>query len=490
VRDDRATRWLAAMVVWAAAGSAAAQDSGPRLRSLPASAMLGVERLRLPDNERMGLLGVSYVLELAPGWWVGPSMYGAATGQRGGLFAWGGEVQRRWRVGEHTGLVAGLFAGGGGGAAAPVGGGLMLRPHIDWMVDYGGWQLGLTASHVRFPSGKIRSNQLGLLLMVDDRYVFAAPGHAGRTVEHAGRGGIGADRMHPTVGVYGSRGDGSGRLGYVGLRLEQQATRELSATIEASGAASGGADGYMEVLAGLAMSWPVGHPQLQFGLRAAAGLAGGGAVKTGGGPIGKGAVTARWQVHPNVSLDLEAGRVTAFTGRFDAPYVQASVGMSLGDRRMRQAGWPTKQTLQDMEWGIGVLHYHDAARKDGSSRPMDLVTLQFNRALTPHLYLSGQAHAAAVGGAGAYAVGLVGLGATTRLGESPFRAGVEALVGAAGGGGVNIQGGAMAQPMAWLGWDLGTHSRLKVAAGYLKARHGPLATPVAQLSWSLQFGTP
>lgn len=85
----------------------------------PASALMNFERTRLPAGERMGLLGVAYVIELSPGWWVGPSLYGAATGRRGGLFTWGGEVQRRWRLSEHWGLAAGLYAGGGGGAAAP-----------------------------------------------------------------------------------------------------------------------------------------------------------------------------------------------------------------------------------------------------------------------------------------------------------------------------------------------------------------------------------
>ena len=52
---------------------------------------------------------------------------------------------------------------------------------------------------------------------------------------------------------------------------------------------------------------------------------------------------------------------------------------------------------------------------------------------------------AATGGAGAYAAGLVGVGFTMPLGRSSgWRAGAEALVGAAGGGGVDIQGGKLA----------------------------------------------
>jgi hypothetical protein len=68
-----------------------------------------------------------------------------------------------------------LYVGGGGGAAAPVGSGLMLRPHVDLLADLGGWQAGLSASHVRFPDGAIRSTQLGLVVSLPDRFVSRAP---------------------------------------------------------------------------------------------------------------------------------------------------------------------------------------------------------------------------------------------------------------------------------------------------------------------------
>lgn len=483
-------RMLVAMVLCAAAAVAQATDEPLQVRTLPSSALVNLERVRLPDGEHMGLLGVGYVAELQPGWWLGPSVYGAATGHRGGLFTWGAEAQRRWRLGEHWGAVAGLYVGGGGGAAAPVGGGLMLRPHADLMIDFGGWQAGLGVSQVRFPSGQIGSTQLGFSLMVEDRFAYAPPGHAGTAVDFSGRGGIGADRMLPTVGRYSSRKDTGGSLGYVGLRLEQQATSSMSATLEAAGAASGGADGYMEALAGLSWQWPLFGPRLQVGARGAVGLAGGGAVATGGGPIGKAALTARWQFAGPYALNLEAGQAKAFNGNFSARFMQLSLAMPLDTRNgpMGTDGLPQRR-LSDMEWAFSVLRYQHAQRKDGTVRPMQLVGLAFNRALSPHLYLSGQAHSAITGGAGAYSVGLVGLGARTRFGQA-WSAGAEALVGAAGGGGVASQGGAVAQPMVWVAHDLGRYSRIKLQAGEIKSRHGDLSTPVAALTWSFEFGTP
>ena len=50
-----------------------AQDDATRAQALPARVTVGFERLRLPGDERVGLLGASYVVELAPGWWLGPA---------------------------------------------------------------------------------------------------------------------------------------------------------------------------------------------------------------------------------------------------------------------------------------------------------------------------------------------------------------------------------------------------------------------------------
>ncbi|MFZ2648669.1 MAG: hypothetical protein WA210_01060, partial [Burkholderiaceae bacterium] len=66
----------------------------------------------------------------------------------------------------------------------------------------------------------------------------------------------------------------------------------------------------------------------------------------------------------------------------------------------------------------------------------------------------------------------------------------EALVGAAGGGGVASRGGAIGLPMAWVGRDLGIYSQLKLGAGYIKSLRGELSSPVIDLTWAVRFGVP
>ena len=468
-----------------------AQDDATRAQALPARVTVGFERLRLPGDERVGLLGASYVVELAPGWWLGPALYGAATGRRGGLFTWGAEGQRRWRLDDRWEVVAGVYVGGGGGAGAPVGGGLMLRPHVDLMFDFGGWATGISASQVRFPSGTIHSAQLGLLVTMQDKFAFTAPGLAGRSIEFTGPGGLGADRVAVTAGRYAS-GSASGKsLGYAGMRLERQLDHGVSATLEAAGAATGGADGYAEVLGGVLALWPAGSEAIRFGVRAAVGLGGGGAVLTGGGPIAKAALLSRLQLSRQLSLDLETGRARAFSGDFNTPYAQLSVGMTLGEARAEAGSVASPRIMHDTEWSVSVQNYLHARRKDGGAPGLSTLGLKFRRSLTEHLYLSGQAHSAITGGAGAYSVGLVGLGTTTRFARYPrWSVGAEAMVGAAGGGGVFSGGGAIAEPLAWIGRDLGRYGRVKVGAGYVKSLRGGLSSPVIDVTWAAEFGTP
>jgi len=88
-------------------------------RELPAFARLGYETIELPSGEKMGLAGLSYLVRPAEGLCLGPAVYGAASGQRGGFFTIGAEAALCTRVAGPLNLLAGLYVGGGGGAAAP-----------------------------------------------------------------------------------------------------------------------------------------------------------------------------------------------------------------------------------------------------------------------------------------------------------------------------------------------------------------------------------
>jgi hypothetical protein len=458
---------------------------------LPLNWRIGVEGLKLPANESMSLLGASALVGIGNQWFAGPIVFGAASGRRGGLFVIGGEAL--WRTSGPAGsrIEAGFAIGGGGGAAAPVGSGLMLRPHFDWSWPIGPGWLGLSVSRVEFPRGRIASNQFGLVYSVDDVYRYQAAGSA--TSGGAWRSGFGFDRFWFHAGQY--RG-ASGNHGFGGLRAEQLQAGGRYVGIEASGAAQGGADGYAEVLATIGQEWTLAgsanHADSRsllprFGVRAAAGLAGGGAVDTGGGPLLKLAATLHWELPNDFLLGLEAGRTIAPDGGFRATHLQLSLGLLLD--RPASARRPGVRLMYDddtLEWGATLAHFPRMDYRDGRSDAVQTIGMRLSRrlssALDEHLQLTGGVHFAAGGRAGAYGAGLVGLALATPLHQQGLHWGAELLAGAAGGGGIATRGGAIIQPMLRAGWAGGSQ-RWRIGVGQIKSLHGELRSPVIELSY-------
>lgn len=462
------TRRLIALVLALAAGSAAAQSEW-----LPARAIFGYERVALPGGERMGLMGLSELVEATPGWWAGPAVYGAASGERGGLFTWGAEVQRRWRLADRVELGAGLYVGAGGGAGAPVGGGLMLRPHADaWWALAEGVAAGVSWSQVRFPSGDIRSSQIGLMLSFDHSAHFTAPGATLGTGS-----GIGMRRGGVVAGRYGNA-NGSGSLAYVGARALWPVVDNVAATVDVLGAAAGGADGFAEITGGLIAVWPVVPQRFALGVHGQVGLAGGGAVPTGGGSIAKASLVGSVLVGGWMGT-LQVGRARAFDGAFDSSFVQVGVDTAFGDDRM--------DPLRETSLGLTVQRWPTAQRKEGGAPGITNLGFKLRREVSGPVFATASAHSAAVGKAGAFSVGLVGAGAGWKPAPG-WRVGAEATVGAAGGGGIDNGGGALAQAGVFVERTIGRHSRIEVGAGRVKSLRGALSTTSIEVGYNVAFG--
>ena len=495
---------LATLVLLALPGApalaASPEDAPWSLTTNPARLRLTAERVKLPGDERMGLVGTSYLVEFAPGWSVGPAAYGAITGERGGLFTLGGEISHTHRLGGSLGVEVGLYAGGGGGGSAPVGSGLMLRPHIDLLWDFAGQRAGLSLSKVRFSEGRIDSTQVGLVwnLLTDfPHFRQGEPALAPRPPSGAGgwlgglqRSGVGIDRMHAVLGVYspggGARRVGGapldGRIGLAGARFEQSLSHGLYWGLEAAGAASGGVAGYAEYLGTLGLESEWLGDRLYLGGRVAAGMGGGGLVDVGGGLLLKAGAYGVLRLAGDLGMTLEAGLARSPQGSFQATYASTSLVWVLDNARSRLDPMRAVRT----EWVAGIERY-PAARRDGSTRDLRAVTLQVNRFVTDSLYLTGQAHSALGGGAGGYTAGLLGAGFQQRW-PGGWHAGVEALAGAAGGGGVDTAGGFIVQPMAYAGYALSPEISLRLGAGRIDSIKGGLKGNVVGFSVAYTFG--
>lgn len=401
-----------------------------------ALARLTAEKIQFAKNENMGLLGVNYLVETLPNLYFGGATYGALTGQRGGFFTIGSELAWHQKINPQWDWQTGFYLGGGGGGSAntQVGGGLMLRPHIDLFRNFGGHQIGVSMSHVRFPSGTISSNQFGLVLSSDTEFLQRED--VNKTSAQWLRGGVGFDRVHAVMGMYQGQilplPSAKKTIGLVGFRLEQLLTEHFFWGIEAAGAATGGIAGYAEFLGSVGLETEVLQGDATMGARLAAGMGGGGVVSVGGGQLYKLGGITTLNLNRDAHLALEAGYAAAPTGRMRARYVAANLSLDLD----HPFAAPQPLQLNQYEALLGASRYLHTAHKNGSVNAMDVLTLKINHYLDENFYLSGQAHSAFAGkNEGGFSAGLFGLGWQSHPYNEKLRVGAEMLLGAAGGGG-------------------------------------------------------
>ena len=229
---------------------ASVQANEPAERTVPIRAELGFERITLPGDEQVGLVGGSVLFPIADRWWAGLGR--VWRGHRAAR-----RTFRRWR-----------------GAEARVGTALGVGPRHRLVCRRRRrcfrtgrrWTdvarraarcratsvpcaQGSRWSHVRFPSGDIQSSQWGVLLSWQRPFRYFDVDAAGQRQPAGEATGLGFRRIAGTVGTYSLRGSDSRRIGLVGGRAEWAAASQgLFTGIEAAAAASGGAAGYMEIL--------------------------------------------------------------------------------------------------------------------------------------------------------------------------------------------------------------------------------------------------
>jgi len=485
---------IAALLSATLAVPAAAQvDDEAGLEVLPARVRLGLEKIKLPAGESVGLAGATYLLEVgeALGLSAGPAVYGAVTGPRGGLFVLGAEAAWRHRFGRGPiSVEAGFFAGAGGGGDAPVGNGLMLRPHVDLLWDFGRYRAGISLSQVRFSKSDIDSRQIGLVWTADTDFRYVPAQRIGTNRITSGRSGIGVDRVQAVVGTYfpasrSKRVDGTplpSKFHTIGTRLEQSLGDRAYWGLEANGAASGAVSGYAEVLATLGTESLFWNRRVALGARAALGMGGGGGLDTGGGLLAKGSVYGTVRLSRDIGLTLEGGVLSAPNGGLRASFGAASLTFILDDPYDVRVPARTTRT----EWAVGV-EQADTLREDGSTRGMKTVALKVNRFMTDHTYLSGQTRAAYSGDAGGHLVGLIGAGVRWPV-ASRWHVGAELLAGAGGGGNVDTSGGTLMHSAAYVGFDITPAVALRVSAGRMKSLRGELDNSTVGIDLAFSFG--
>lgn len=492
LRPRRALLALLAAAAASGAARAADADPAPAVASPSAHARLSFERVRFGDDrERVGLVGASYLVDVlgTSGLSLGPAVYGAVSGDRGGFFSLGGELAWRQRLLGPLGVELGVYAGGGGGGGSAPGSGLMVRPHADLVWDFGRVALGVSVSRVRYSNGQIGSTQLGLVLDANSDFRFVPAQRLGEPLLAGGRAGLGFDRVQLVAGAYRTPAGRTLRGGAplprtistVGARAEQSLGGNAFWGVEANRAGRGGVGGYAEVLGTVGIEGEAVRDVLSVGARVGAGAAGGGGVSTGGGFLVKGSVYSIVRLSNELGLLVEAGAARAPNGNFRA--WQGELGLVWALDGPAGTGAPARPSRTDFSAGV---ERYDARRHDGSEHALSVATLKLDRYLTPNIYVTGKVQGAVAGAASGYSTAFVGAGWMQPIG-SRLALGAELNAGAGGGGGVDAHR-ALVQPRAWLGVQLTPSIALRAGASRLEAIGGKLGATAFDVGIGVTYG--
>jgi hypothetical protein len=453
-------------------------------RRYDAQIVSGYEQITLPGNEPMGLVRVGALFHLGKHIWLGPELYGAVTGKRGGFFTTGIEAKLQAKLMERLSAYGGVFVGAGGGGSAPQGGGLMIRPSAGISYDIGIGSIEGGLSRVWYPNGDIDSTHLhiGFALATSGKYFRGnriknedPKEHNSSSVEITTQAL--AEHYMPSSASHDVRSSKKTTpFSLTGVEFKIRSGNDWYGYLEAAGAGAGASNGYMELFGGLGFDYAI-NDYLSLGIQGALGAGGGGRVDTGGGLMYRAELTAQTKLYDAFTLNGRIGKIGAIKGSFGA----TSYGVSLGYRESFYGlGDPDfSEDTNTSAWRFGVQNksYLPFAGmfKDDQVNRIDLIGLSLHRFLGKNIYLIGESYWAWQGQAGGYAEGVLGIGLqSSKMGH--FRAYAEAKAGVGGGGDVNMDGGLFGAIEAGLRYDIDEVWQLHAGAGYIRTRTGAFHT--------------
>lgn len=490
-----------------ALSAAHAAEEKEYIDTVPSRVRFTYESVSLPANEKMGFLG-STLLYDANNWLsVGAGAYGALAGQRGGFITLGGAAEIRQEISGFAEINSGIFvgAGGGRGGFGLSGGGLMLRYHAGGEIKSEHWgNIGAGVSYIDFPDGTIHSfqpyvsydYQFDTLLSsgwVEAPVIPVYHNSFTPALEH--EFAVVSRTYKVPSGVKQDNGINAqhATINLLGAEWNKYVTDDLFIRVESEGAMGGQSTGYMQILFGLGYRVALLNTTW-LKLMSSAGVAGGGAVATGGGLLVDGTVAVQQKLGDHLYAEVAGGYALSPGDSFKALSFAAKLGYHFytPDTHGERVYLSDLDSFDPIHMRVRTPHqsYLKAAPNWRGHHPntnVDLLGIQLDYFVAENLFLTGQGIAAYQGKAGAYMTGLIGAGAHLPLFGTPLFVELEALAGAAGGGGLAVGGGFVWQTNAGLGYQFNDAYSVIGTYGYMGAPKGPFRARVLTVSVGYNF---
>jgi hypothetical protein len=474
--------------------------------------VLSYENIKRNDSNsnsipNLGLFGANINFDLYKGFYAGPSIYGAMQGDLGGLFVMGGNAGYRYNLYDDVWVDTGYFAGGGGAhndtTSDPSG--FMSRSHIGLSYNFTYVELGIEYSYVNFPDYEINSHQLAFTFSIPGNILTGDPSYQGSS-------STSLDGIFSTQGVnfYRTFVDMYQESYYLNHSTDTNGN-ELNDTMQLMGAKGGvfftpniyfgvstaGAydsskNGYMDFFTLLGFQQYFTQ-RLFYTIEANIGAGGGGNTDTGSGLMYKSSVGFGYSFTPAFSLLLEGGYITAPSGNFEGPLTSLDINYQffnagpesftsdIGNGQYSFAGWSISGQTETYINPQRSSSYHEIEN-------IDMAVIEMSRQINDTWLVKGQAAGAYGGNAGSYATGMIGPAVQSPLWHR-FRLIGDVLVGAAGGGAMDVGRGAIYQPEAGISYDISPYVSLVAKTGRIRSVDGGLDATTYNVGIVFNFTT-
>ena len=456
---------------------------------------IGMPETKIVNEKNMGLTGIHYNLLLNDWAYVGAGIYGAVSGERGGFFTLGVNAGIKKYLGKDFYVDTGFHLGAGGGAAAPDGGGIFILPHFNLGYDFKKISLNSGWSYVNFfDGGEIKGHQINIGLEIPLNFTFATYKNAESEYDFEtlkkSDWNVNSKRTslmfhQNNLRIKGDTQDinNNKTIRLAGFELANYFAKNWFAFLKVDGAFDGIKAGFMDVFVGGGYLLPINKNNTNILAKFGVGAAGGGGVDTQGGFLLYPDLSIEQRIFNDFFLSINTGLVTSLNSYFNT----SSFGIGLKYYVERNGIISDKSFSGGKFKGFEVIvkhdYYIDAARdKDFPDQDLHQIALQINFDLTKNIYVAGQTAFASFGGAGAYAEGIVGLGAKSNpfLNDKVILFG-QVLAGAAGGGDVSTGEGLIFKPSAGFNYKINNSLSFRASGGYVKAKGGALSSAMINL---------
>lgn len=460
-----------------------------------------------------GNVGTSLLYRFDDGLSLGGTIYSAAFGDAGGLFIGGYEVGQQFVFTDNLFIEGSIFFGGGGGAEIVPGDGMLIRPRLMFGKKVGLYEFSLGASYMHVTGSDISSPVIEFAVTHPFELLYSQ-GHSNHCSSCLNTLDSESISLHTVKAVYknyipltdkaaGNR-DGSTiqtmQLAGVQFEFDMKETwgEGWYSYLAPAGAMDGDGEGYAEFFVGgkyLNNIHFLSNPNIDFFVEAGIGFAGGGDVDTGGGLMASTHAGIQWRLLNRLTLDTGIGYVGALEGGYHAWVPTIKLGLDLGSSHQNMdinyiRTTNLNPTLWTVSTGYSVIADHDTLRypSESDTGNIGMVDVKADIMLSKNYYATGQAYTVTSGGAGGFAMGLLGIGSMIDISKN-WRISAEGLAGAAAGGAINVEGGLVLSGQMDLDYSLTEDLTLSSNIGWIKSVKGGLNGPMIGLGLKFSFTT-